>query len=767
MADETHQNVEEELEDIEDPDGEQPDAQELADFEEEMQAVSRREVHVSDVGRKVPITIRPDDQGVRLRAHYSSRQLQRASPMAMLKEAIVAQLADDISAALPQFQIAWSYDPQLKPQVMNARAALGRPTSLEQLIGELATGACSCREYHDCYKVPITDSVVQQYAPAAAGTYHIRTMDPGFIRSAALRELLAKGLNHIPLAATDTTTTIDTNVALAEQFMQRVVHPTATALGYTVGPSWYDTARRSAHDWTVHQLSMGQGGQEETAEMTDSIRRDIAELQGTVLICEVDKAANTCCFMCPKYAQLLVLLRLEGSSDFERVGLDAAGITSALQQQLGAIDSKLVGVVQEGRLPIMRVAYKAHKKSYRYLTNAAGSLLSPLNSIAQSITSKVREGSMGALATLNSEVTRFTGAHTQSYIVVENAQQVVLNTPDRITSDCCADITKCFENIPIDVQEQHNLQEAMKRQVQQAFQHQAAVRGREQLLVITKLQAPYNAEWQHVSSGSRAQDRVYLTQEKALGILHTAFTNAYVTAGGQVYRQARGIPMGADYSPDACNLYFMRYEADAVRRICILTNGSMRQQLCREWLYCFRMMDDIRMINAPTLAGFVRSPDRPGDSSVLGWIYPPCVGIEVTFDVSAGGDSRVSTQYLDCLTHINQDGTYSVEIYDKQQKLDFQPVHYIARSSNRLLGNSYKMVLGQAYRIAAICSTAELAAKHIGFVLQKLMQRGFARQRLLDTLNTWTSTNPAIPGKPFDLLDVMRAVTHRSASWRS
>jgi hypothetical protein len=171
----------------------------------------------------------------------------------MLKEAIAALLPDEIAAALPQFQVAWSYDPQLKPQVMNARAALGRPTSLQQLIGELATGACGCGEYHDCYKVPITDSVVQEHAPAAAGTYHLRTMDPEFIRSAALRELLAKGLNHIPLAAADTSTTIATNVALAEQFMQLVVHPTATALGYTVGPSWYDTARRSAYDGTNHQ----------------------------------------------------------------------------------------------------------------------------------------------------------------------------------------------------------------------------------------------------------------------------------------------------------------------------------------------------------------------------------------------------------------------------------------------------------------------------------------------------------------------------------
>jgi hypothetical protein len=63
MADETHRRVEDELEDISDPNGEEPTEQELAAYDEEVRAASSREVHVSDVGRKVPITVRPDDRG--------------------------------------------------------------------------------------------------------------------------------------------------------------------------------------------------------------------------------------------------------------------------------------------------------------------------------------------------------------------------------------------------------------------------------------------------------------------------------------------------------------------------------------------------------------------------------------------------------------------------------------------------------------------------------------------------------------------------------
>lgn len=75
------------------------------------------------------------------------------------------------------------------------------------------------------------------------------------------------------------------------------------------------------------------------------------------------------------------------------------------------------------------------------------------------------------------------------------------------------------------------------------------------------------------------------------------------------------------------------------------------------------------------------------------------------------------TQYLDMLTHIHPDGTYEVEVYDKQAKLPVKPVNYILIHSNRPVSNCYKLVLGQASRIAAICSTPHLAAKHIQVVI--------------------------------------------------
>lgn len=61
-------------------------------------------------------------------------------------------------------------------------------------------------------------------------------------------------------------------------------------------------------------------------------------------------------------------------------------------------------------------------------------------------------------------------------------------------------------------------------------------------------------------------------------------STAYVTSAGLVLKQTRGV--GADYSPNACNMYFMKYEYVAVRRMCRLaTSTGQRKALGREGLH--------------------------------------------------------------------------------------------------------------------------------------------------------------------------------------
>jgi hypothetical protein len=387
------------------------------------------------------------------------------------------------------------------------------------------------------------------------------------------------------------------------------------------------------------------------------------------------------------------------------------------------------------------------------------------------------EAVTGALGQLNSRIREFVGVATQTCIVIANAQNVAINMPDLIHTDMCADITKCFENIPIEEDQADSLPAALRWAVRKAFSYKAEQRGKPQVLAVRNSSAgAYNVRWQHQPAGGRKihpnGHTFYLPAEDVTALLTLVTSNAYVTAGGLIFRQPRGIPMGADYSPNACNLYFMMYECKAVMRMSRLAaSTAVRRQLCTEWLHCFRLMDDMRFINAPTLAGYVKQPMGAGDSAAIGWIYPACVGIDITYDVTAAaaaaaGSSPQSTQYLDMLTHIQADGTYEIEIYDKQCKLPIKPINYITMYSNRPVGNSYKLILGQASRITAICSSAHLAAVHIESVITKMGARGFSKRRLLAMLADWAQSNDFIPGKTFTMTAVVSALRIRSLSWQ-
>jgi hypothetical protein len=690
--------------------------------------------------------------------------------MQMLQEVVVAQLQPSLAAALPDFQIVWSYKQQLKPTAINARQVVTTDTTIQTLEHMMASSTCSCHMFDTKYKVPIMDNCILQHCPQSYGTLHVRTTDMGIVRYAPLRHVLSQGLNHIPLTHTLATEVVAVNLSAAQQFFDYILVPTATSLGIELQHDAWAVISQSAEAWTMYQLQHANPAQ--TDELNPAVLQDLTRLQQHLHICEVDKAANTPCFICPQYAQLLVLLRLTESADFVQIDRPIHSIVDQMQADLCSIHPMLGTVVDGDRLPIMRIAYKSHKQSYRFLTNASNSLLSGLNSLAQGATSCIMEGLQGALGELNERIQAFVGVATQTCIVVANSQHVAINLPSRIHQDLCADITQCFENIPTSPLDADSLPAALTWAVDKAFSFKAKQRGREQVLGV-KLSdgVPAYVRWQN--QPTRGMDThpngniVYLTADAVARLLSYVVSTAYVTAAGKVFKQAKGIPMGADYSPDACNLYFMKYECSAVVRMCRLASSvDARRMLCQEWLHCFRMMDDMRFCNAPTLAGFLRNPVGTGDRNALGWIYPSCVGIDITYDVVASASNQPQdTQYLDMLTHISPDGTYSIEIYDKQHKLPITPINYITLHSNRPVSNCYKLVVGQACRISAVCSNQQLAAKHLCITLKNMGKRGFSPAKLLATLRAWAAENDYIPGKSFTMTDVVNIAACRRPFW--
>jgi len=205
--------------------------EELLDYEEQDEGQSTdatiRRIKVSALGRYEICIDRPKNSKVLLKARYVSRQLEVAHPMRMLHEVVKAQLLPSLADVLPDHQLVWSYDQQLKPIVINARQVLTVASTVPQLEQQLANGTCNCQLFAPQYMVAITDSGIQQHCPAAYGTCHVLTTDLQLVQHAPLQALLAQGLNHIPLAPMDASAIVEVNCSVAQQFFDGVVTPTA------------------------------------------------------------------------------------------------------------------------------------------------------------------------------------------------------------------------------------------------------------------------------------------------------------------------------------------------------------------------------------------------------------------------------------------------------------------------------------------------------------------------------------------------------------
>jgi hypothetical protein len=572
--------------------------------------------------------------------------------------------------------------------------------------------------------------------------------------------------------------------------MQDVVEQFATKVlsgCIYVSPMLVSKLKASAAAWTeFHYAGSPALWRQPAGHLSDSAERALQQLRDQLYVCEVDKAANTPCFVCPAYALLITKLRLEHSEDFELVAAPSAACLAAAADDLAVAHPELPTLLQADRpLPIMREAYKSHKDTaaWRNLTSAAGTCFSPINKAAALVCGLLMEQVDHYLATLASTIKAWHGGlSTRTNIRVRNAQEVVLNLPGAIHHDATADIAQCFERIPINADAADSLPAVYSWAAAKAFTtvaaaaRQSTARSATNSVCIALRVAdgtPRSARW-HISRARTAQDTIYLEQQQVVSMLTAAVSHAYVAAFGNVYKQVTGIPMGTDYSPVSCDLYFSYYEAVAVQRISRAALDSCeKRQLLSEWQYVYRLMDDVRMVNAPRLTHILQQPQNVGDPRSHTWVYPACVTLEFTSCVCAisppgncslcPGPSTLpaQTQYLDVLTTIQPGGQYSFQIYNKTEKLPFAPIQYTALASDRPVTNAYKLIIGMSYRACYLSSSAELAANSIFDVMQILSMRGYNINKLLMVLVGWCRENPSLPGLTYPLIAMLTVLRRR------
>ncbi|GBG91460.1 hypothetical protein CBR_g52415 [Chara braunii] len=202
---------------------------------------------------------------------------------------------------------------------------------------------------------------------------HVITNDTGVTNNGQLQLMINSGLNHILVRALDedfalskveraldeilTTPRCDEELSMEEE---REVKKTVIR-----------NVKASIRDYYVRHMYIS-----EEPINAIAIRSEIEWLAGRFLICPTDKAANTTTFVCINFIRRLALQRLSGP-DFVPVPEQPAQVAARLLKEASTIAP---ACLLEGRpqLPHVMTVYKAHKESFRWITNTAGSVLSPV-----------------------------------------------------------------------------------------------------------------------------------------------------------------------------------------------------------------------------------------------------------------------------------------------------------------------------------------------------------------------------------------------------
>lgn len=170
--------------------------------------------------------------------------------------------------------------------------------------------------------------------------------------------------------------------------------------------------------------------------------------------------------------------------------------------------------------------------------------------------------------------------------------EFILNLSTHISSLFVADITRCYETIPLNGDD--SLPMAITHIMKIAYTyHNAAQRNHKALWVYINLTTGMidSAHWSRYAPGSSCW--IEFDLNRCLQLQNWIMLNCYICLGDEVWPQVIGILMSFSCSPLWCNLYFVSYEIKFVQRIARL----QQHHLLPLFEAAYRYIDDLCILN--------------------------------------------------------------------------------------------------------------------------------------------------------------------------
>ncbi len=184
--------------------------------------------------------------------------------------------------------------------------------------------------------------------------------------------------------------------------------------------------------------------------------------------------------------------------------------------------------------------------------------------------------------------------------------------------------------------------------------------------------------------------------------------NTFVSFGGFVFQQIKGIPMGGSCSSLIADLTLNFKEFSFMKKLV----KDKKLGLARLLSSNSRYVDDINIINYKTFLHLVPQ------------IYP------VDLEVERDGENNKVVCYLDIKIIITEKGTQT-KVYNKVDDFDFPVVAFTFPSGNMPLHIGYNIFFGQILRYSRICSHKEDFMSKTASLYSTLLNRGYDEKKLV------------------------------------
>ena len=408
-------------------------------------------------------------------------------------------------------------------------------------------------------------------------------------------------------------------------------------------------------------------------------------------------------------------------------------------------------------LPYIMATFKLHKAKYRWLTNAHGTVFSGIATLL-TVTSKLVFETFKSWAKDTEQCYRnFLKVDTSLCWIVDSIIDATLNFPSFMTDIFVADITRCYESIPL--QGEDNLFDAITFITNIAFKHASLLHPRCTTLMAVRIASdgtPGVAKW--TTALPQSGNWLALSAERLLSLHSWFIKNCHVVLGDRVWVQKTGISMGFSCSPIWCNLYLLSYEVRFIQRLAHLG----RSDLLARFKHAIRYIDDLCLINVTTPRDFLSS-DQPRLLDNPFWIYP-LQFLEIKEETSSFSSTvpgrGISAHFMNVEIILNETipMQFQFKKFDKRRSLPFQYTQYIKFKSNRCVRQAYNIVISQVLPILYISNSNESAIKEISILIRIMTDNGFNSNRLFKNIRYFLEQG-SFPGCKIDAMSIASAIT--------